>query len=56
MLGLPLVVEATCGLAGIARSTAYAPHLVIDPSELELLLLALIDAEYTLHAPSALTP
>ena len=36
-------------MAGITRSTVYASHLVVAPDELELLLLVLIDAEYTLH-------
>ena len=38
-----------CELAGVARSTVYASHIVAVPNELELLLLALIDAEYTRH-------
>jgi putative transposase len=38
-----------CELAGVARSTVYAPYVVAVPDELELLLLALIDAEYTRH-------
>jgi putative transposase len=38
-----------CLLAGITRSTVYASRLVVAPDELELLLLAMIDAEYTLH-------
>jgi putative transposase len=36
-------------LAGVARSTFYAPLLVAVPDEEELLILALIDAEYTRH-------
>ena len=38
-----------CELAGIARSTVYAPPLVKVPDALTLLLLAAIDAEYTRH-------
>ena len=38
-----------CTLAGVARSTVYADHGVTIPGDLELLLLALIDAEYTRH-------
>ena len=38
-----------CALAGVARSTVYADHGVTIPGDLELLLLALIDAEYTRH-------
>lgn len=44
-----LAVTRQCELAGVARSTVYAPHLVALPDELELLHLALIDAEYTRH-------
>ena len=44
-----MALTRQCELAGIARSTVYAPHLVAVPDELELLLLALIDAEYTRH-------
>ena len=44
-----MALTRQCALAGIARSTVYAAQLVADPDELELLLLALIDAEYTLH-------
>jgi len=36
-------------LAGVARSTAYAPHKAAGPDAEELALLALIDAEYTRH-------
>ncbi len=45
----PLAVTRQCELAGVARSTVYAPLLVAVPDELELLFLALIDAEYTRH-------
>lgn len=38
-----------CELAGVARSTAYAPHKSAGPDSEELVLLALIDAEYTRH-------
>ena len=36
-------------MTGVARSTVYATHAATGPDELELLLLSLIDAEYTLH-------
>ena len=45
----PMALTRQCALAGIARSTVYAHHLVASPDEYELLLLALIDAEYTRH-------
>lgn len=45
----PLAITRQCELAGIARSTVYAPILVAIPDELELLFLSLIDAEYTRH-------
>lgn len=38
-----------CELAGIARSTVYAPRRAVGPDPEELALLALIDAEYTRH-------
>jgi putative transposase len=38
-----------CELAGVARSTGYIPYVIAVPDELELLLLSLIDAEYTRH-------
>ena len=38
-----------CELAGMARSTVYAPRQVTGPDPEELALLALIDAEYTRH-------
>lgn len=44
-----MALTRQCALAGIARSTAYAPHFVAKPDAQELLLLALIDAEYTRH-------
>lgn len=43
----PLAVTRQCELAGVARSTVYVPPLVAAPDDLELLLLTLIDAEYT---------
>ena len=44
---MPLACQ--CELAGVARSTAYAPHKAAQPDAGELALLALIDAEYTRH-------
>jgi putative transposase len=44
---LPLACR--CELAGVARSTAYAPRRAAGPGPGELALLALIDAEYTRH-------
>jgi putative transposase len=38
-----------CKLAGVARSTAYFNYVIAVPNELELLLLSMIDAEYTRH-------
>jgi putative transposase len=45
----PLAVTRQCELAGVSRSTVYAPLQVAVPDELELLFLTLIDAEYTRH-------
>ena len=45
----PLPLVRQCQLTGVARSTVYATHAATGPDELELLLLSLIDAEYTLH-------
>jgi putative transposase len=45
----PLAITRQCVLAGIARSTVYAPYLLAEPDEQELILLAAIDAEYTRH-------
>ena len=45
----PIALTRQCLLAGITRSTVYASRLMVVPDELELHLLALIDAEYTLH-------
>jgi putative transposase len=44
-----LALTRQCELAGVARSTVYAPRLVAKPDEQELALLALIDAKYTRH-------
>lgn len=44
---MPLACQ--CALAGVARSTAYAPRRAVEPDPEELALLALIDAEYTRH-------
>lgn len=41
-----MALTRQCELAGVARSTVYAPHFIAIPNEMELLLLALIDAEY----------
>lgn len=38
-----------CELTDVARSTVYAPRLVVQPDAQELALLELIDAEYTRH-------
>ena len=45
----PLALTRQCELAGVNRSTAYAPHLAAKSGEQELMLLVLIDAEYTRH-------
>lgn len=44
-----MALTRQCELAGVARSTVYAPRPVPKPNEQELTLLALIDAEYTRH-------
>ena len=44
---MPLACQ--CELAGVARSTAYAPRRMAELDPVELELLALIDAEYTRH-------
>ncbi len=44
-----LALARQCDLAGVARSTVYIPDVVTLPSELELMLLTEIDAEYTRH-------
>jgi len=40
-----LAISRQCELAGVTRSTFYAPLLIAVPDE-EKLILALIDAEY----------
>jgi len=45
----PLALTRQCELTGVARSTVYAPRLVAPPGAPELMLLGLIDAEYTRH-------
>jgi putative transposase len=42
-----LALTRQCELAGVNRSTVYAPHLAAKPDEQELALLVLIDVEYT---------
>jgi len=44
-----LALTRQCALAGVNRSTFYAPHLTDEPDELESILLVEIDAEYTRH-------
>jgi putative transposase len=44
-----LALTRQCELAGVTRSTFYAPHLTAEPDKLELTLLSEIDAEYTRH-------
>jgi putative transposase len=44
-----LALTRQCALAGVTRSTVYAPHLIAEPDEQELTLLREIDAEYTRH-------
>ena len=44
-----MALTRQCELAGVTRSTVYAPHLVAEPDEQELTLLREIDAEYTRH-------
>ena len=44
-----MALTRQCELAGVTRSTFYAPHLTVEPDELELTLLREIDAEYTRH-------
>lgn len=46
----PLALTRQCKLAGVIRSTVYAPRLVAAPVEQELTLLREIDAEYTRHS------
>ena len=45
----PLALTRQCELTGVARSSVYAPKIVAPPDEPELILLKLIDAEYTRH-------
>ena len=45
----PLSLMRQCELAGVARSTVYAPRRTPQPDEQELILLKLIDEEYTRH-------
>ena len=42
-----LALTRQCELAGVNRSTVYAPQKAAKPDEQELTLLGLIDAEYT---------
>ena len=44
-----LALCTQCELAGVARSTVYAPKIKVVTDKLTLLLLAEIDAEYTRH-------
>lgn len=44
-----LALTRQCELAGITRSTVYAPRLVAAPAEQESTLMREIDAEYTRH-------
>lgn len=45
----PLALSRQCELAGVARSTVYTTHLAVLPDTDEIMLLALIDEEYTRH-------
>lgn len=44
-----MAISRQCALAGVSRSSFYVPHVADVPDELELQILALIDAEYTRH-------
>ncbi len=44
-----MALTRQCELAGITRTTAYAPQMAAKPDEHKLELLALIDAEFTRH-------
>ena len=44
-----MAISRQCALAGVNRSTFYAPLLNAEPDAEELVILALIDAEYTRH-------
>ena len=45
----PLALTRQCEMAGVTRSTVYAPRLLAAPDEQELTLMLEIDAEYTRH-------
>jgi len=45
----PMALTRQCELAGVARSTAYVPCPTETVDEHELMLLSLIDEEYTRH-------
>ena len=45
----PLAIIRQCSLASVARSTTYAQRHPAEVSALELVLLSLIDAEFTRH-------
>lgn len=45
----PLALVRQCELAGVTRSTVYAPRPVAAPNEQESTLMREIDAEYTRH-------
>ena len=45
----PLALIRQCELAGVTRSTVYAPRPVAAPNEQESTLMREIDAEYTRH-------
>lgn len=45
----PLALTKQCELAGVTRSTVYAPRPVATPNEQESTLMREIDAEYTRH-------
>ncbi len=45
----PLSIAKQCVLASVNRSTVYLPSIVLFPDAEELLLLELIDKEYTRH-------
>ena len=44
-----MALNRQCELTGVARSTIYAPKRIWQANAQELILLALIDAEYTRH-------
>jgi putative transposase len=44
-----LPLSKQCELAGVIRSTIYAQHLDAEPDKEELILLEIIDTEYTRH-------